>query len=206
MGGNSVSEDEDEIRFPPEAVKPFWVEVGVFTLAGIASLLIWVALLRLPVDGSGPMGWAPLVLAPLVPAFVLPPVLRAVLRPVLRRWAKLDKDPLPWWAKTIGVYWSPAEIREVSPAWHIEDDRLHIPVISHGMGVLFGGLIIAVALALIEPETGFWLSLLAPPLTIVTGPFALAMLMAAALQAYRYGRLPRPGSTSFLGFFGWSYD
>ncbi len=206
MGGNSVSGDEDVIRIPPEAVKPFWVEVGVFGLAGLASLLIWVALLRLPVDGAALMGWAPLVLAPLVPAFVLPPVLRAILRPALRRLARLDKDPLPWWAKVVGVFWSPAEVRAVSPAWHIEDDRLHLPVISHGIGVLFGGLIIAVALALIEPETGFWLSLLAPPLTLFTGPFALAFLMGAALNVYRYGRLPRPGSRSVLGFFGWRYD
>jgi len=206
MGGNSVSEGDEAVRFPPEAVKPFWVEVGVFGLAGLASLLIWVALLRLPADDAALTGWAPLVMAPLVPAFVLPPILRAVLRPVLRRWAKLNKDPLPWWAKTVGVYWSPTEIRAVSPAWHIEDDRLHLPVIGHEMAVLFGGLIIAIALALIEQETGFWLSLLAPPLTIVSGPFALAILLGAALKAYRYGRLPPPGSTSLRSFFGWNYD
>lgn len=206
MGENSVSREDEAVRFPPEAVKPFWVEVGVFGLAGLASLLIWVALLRLPVDDASPMGWIPLVLAPLVPAFVLPSILRAVLRPVLRRWAKLDKDPLPWWVKIFGVFWSPTEIRAVSPAWHIEDDRLQLPVIGHGIGVLFGGLIIALALALIAPETGFWLSLLAPPLTIVFGPFALALLLGAALKAYRYGRLPPPGSTSLRSFLGWSYD
>lgn len=206
MGENSVSREDEAVRFPPEAVKPFWVEVGVFTLAGLASLLIWIALLRLPVDDASPMAWIPLVLAPLVPAFVLPSVLRAVLRPVLRRCVKLDKDPLPWWAKTIGVYWSPAEIREVSPPWHIEDDRLHLPVIGQGIGVLFGGLFIALALALIAPETGLWLQLLAPPLTIITGPFALAVLLVAALNVYRYGHLPPPGSTSVGGFFGWNHD
>lgn len=178
----------------------------MFTLAGLASLLIWVALLRLPIDDAAPLAWAPLVMAPLVPAFALPPILRAVLRPVLRRWAKLDKDPLPWWVKIVGVFWSPTRVRELSPAWHIEDDRLHLPVIGHGTGVLLSGLIIAVALALIEPATGFWLGLLAPPLTLFTGPFALAFLMGAVLNVYRYGRLPRPGSTSLRSFFGWSFD
>ena len=206
MGENSVSKDEDEIRIPPEAVKPFWVEVGVFGLAGLASLLIWVALLRLPFGDANPMGWIPLVMAPLVPAFVLPPVLRAILRPVLRRQARLDKDPLPWWFKVFGVFWTPDRVRKLSPAWHIEDDRLHLPVIGHGTGVWLGGLIIVVALALIEPETGFWLSLLAPPLTLFTLPFALIFLIGAALNVYRYGRLPRPGSTSLRSFFGWSYD
>ncbi|RKQ95246.1 hypothetical protein [Maricaulis maris] len=206
MGGNSVSEDEDGVRFPPEAVKPFWVEVGVFTLAGLASVVVWVVLLRLWVVDPVPIVLMPILLTPIIPAVVLPPVFRAILRPVLRRRAQLGPDPLPWWFKVYGVVWAADHARDVSPAWHIEEDRLHLPVLGHGAGVFVGGLIIAIVLALIEPQAGAWLYFLAPPLTIITAPFALLMLLSAVANIYRMGRLRARGAASSFPFVGWHYD
>ena len=192
----------DEWDWPPEAIKPLWSEVIVFTGALLAYLALTSGLSRWENEAV----FLVIFLNPLALPLITLPVFRGLLRIAVRRLMGLPKDPLPPWFKWFGVVFTPDYARQISPAWQIEDDRLHLPVIAHFGFSAISVVVAAFIFAALNPDAMGFLALFTVPAGVILGlPFLILCVLSVVTTAYRRGRLPKPGEDSSFPIAGWQY-